>query len=797
MDELFDAEEARQKYADDLFDEVFDNKKEPDNIEELKAFFDAEEKKARQKSADDLFDDKKEPEIQEDPKNPEKQENQDEPVNDVKEPEEQKKPEKEPENQDKTENQKDQEEAKNPEDPKEPADDAKELTEEEKKAEKVEEGTFGAYEVERILGTPVSRLGNRVIAKSNTTADEFYVNYNEMSKQELSAMNSNDIKVLENLKKQNKLKVRLGQHLDHRIAELQKINSIAEKSTDKITYAGELKQEGNNKFSLTMVEQPETQNTNNGCWSVSLSTLLRFRGVDLNQRTIRAYRPDEALGDDELEFANADKPNAILNYADLIQKVLPYTIVNQVECREEESFSAGKLLEECIKMALQRDRSPIALLMNGHYRTIYGMDDGNVLLLDPLGKTTGSVKLDQLIEDCTQVKELPNGTKKKSIVFNVQWLQDMKLDKHKEPIFDDTLRGKGVGYVGGELTQMQSEYIDTKSYKGFISGKCRKSQIMSILPKTLKTKERFQYGYNQDIFDDIINNAKKANIDNKIVEVLKSYPQNAASQEQMDQQMISYSEKLQKSYAEQGMDENAKKFLQEALEEIRHSFIDREKIEIRNQINTNLRKNDGETLNLGFGEENDKAIISETKKFLQKALDLKSLEEKALTDAEWLEKYQEIKKNWENFTEDKISKEVKEIVDLSVRVADKRKTDKTIQTERFTSTAIPCVKLMSDIEAGIYPEKQTWKKLSDRANVYLDRFYKLNVYEKKVGKKAIAKLRKELENAEKKRKLRNETENIEKNLEGEKLKKYKKDMEEPQAETRKRSSSVSKKGMRK
>ena len=79
--------------------------------------------------------------------------------------------------------------------------------------------------------------------------------------------------------------------------------------------------------------QPKKQRTGNGCWSVSLQTQLAFRGVQLDQETIRAVRPGNQNNYNydvtEREYNN-DTTQTMTDYANLVHRVLPNTAVHAV-----------------------------------------------------------------------------------------------------------------------------------------------------------------------------------------------------------------------------------------------------------------------------------------------------------------------------------------------------------------------------------------------------------------------------------------------------------------------------------
>ncbi|GEM_PF-2607742 len=224
---------------------------------------------------------------------------------------------------------------------------------------------------------------------------------------------------------------------------------------------------------------PDKQTSTNGCWSCAYSLLLKSRGVDVSQEKIRAWRPDYAKTQNSETPAaanlwymrNADTEMDIINNVDMLTQVLPntamanFTIPPLVEdhialinpktnkpvameqkhreaLRKYHKAEVIRNLRETITGAIEKDHSPVAIVVDGHYITVTGInkktgalryEDSAVLKGE---KTTYSMTLEDLyhigfeqhdkeVYVNTTVTIPPKGV-------SLSWLQDLKVPEYSK-----------------------------------------------------------------------------------------------------------------------------------------------------------------------------------------------------------------------------------------------------------------------------------------------------------------------------------------------------------------------------
>lgn len=223
---------------------------------------------------------------------------------------------------------------------------------------------------------------------------------------------------------------------------------------------------------------PGEQTSTNGCWSCAYSLLLKSRGVELSQEKIRAWRPDYAKTVDNTSPAtqnttymrNADTEMDLVHDVDLLTQVLPNTAManftmsplelqsielidpktnapvkiakkHEDAIRNHHKAEVIKQLTETITRAINQDRSPVAVVVDGHYITITGISRNGRLRYEDSAvnkgeKTTYNMTIEQLytmgfedhevkVDDYTKVTIEPHG-------ISLNWLQDLKVPEYNK-----------------------------------------------------------------------------------------------------------------------------------------------------------------------------------------------------------------------------------------------------------------------------------------------------------------------------------------------------------------------------
>ena len=269
------------------------------------------------------------------------------------------------------------------------------------------------------------------------------------------------------------------QYLSARIDALMEADEL-EKSAKKALYNGETP-----KKTEPTVEQDgflslpgivgEYQSSQNGCWSVSLSLMLKSRGVELTQEQIRAYRPGfggadgvEANGTTSLNM-NADEFSSPYEHADLVLKVLPNTAMKTLHLNavneeqltlngrpltpaERESARKqlrnvyGKTIADTIREGIRTHKSPLSMSLDGHFVTVTGISaDGRTIRYEDSlqGKekqyvSTRTMTMDQLLDGYVfdQITEDPltklPTVKKPGVGISLSWLQDIETPEYEK-----------------------------------------------------------------------------------------------------------------------------------------------------------------------------------------------------------------------------------------------------------------------------------------------------------------------------------------------------------------------------
>lgn len=261
----------------------------------------------------------------------------------------------------------------------------------------------------------------------------------------------------------NELNSKEKAHLEHRIECLEKIEaqersgSFHPPKTGYIALRDGKPVEGEPKYGdkimLPGVRQRRNQNTLNGCWSVSLSTQLDYRGIKLQQERIRGYRPDnrEAIavsGTDMGQFYQ-NKKQVMSEYTGLVSKMLPNSVMVRMQfgwMGAGPDFIKGvkEDFRDAVHHALTKDNSPLSICAGGHYLTIVGMKGDKFYVKNPMHLLGGDP---ETIETWT----LDDFMKKAKTDMEVYWTADItpSLGGSVEPL-DRKWFTDGIFYGNGQ-----------------------------------------------------------------------------------------------------------------------------------------------------------------------------------------------------------------------------------------------------------------------------------------------------------------------------------------------------------
>ncbi|MDO4733043.1 MAG: hypothetical protein Q4B50_05960, partial [Bacillota bacterium] len=284
--------------------------------------------------------------------------------------------------------------------------------------------------------------------------------------------------------------------------------------------------EKNDKIMLPAVMQHKYQDTACGCWSVSLQLLLAYRGVDIDQNTIRAYQPNEKEITD-VDFKDKenfwkDAAQEITCYSGLVNRICPNTAVNVVsifESREYNLYDHKAQLRLALETAFLKHNSPVSLCIGGnHYITVVGMEGEKIFYKESLKNhhehdgdpnTTFVETFDGLLK-----KE-----NKSQLPIQLIWLQDLHPKLDGSPVELD-VKGKDASskYYNGVLTNTQAvPYSDdmrmcrTTLERQATNSKGHAKNIKwdVVLPARLSYTKKGS-SYNMDVLQDYVSELKES-----------------------------------------------------------------------------------------------------------------------------------------------------------------------------------------------------------------------------------------------------------------------------------------------
>ena len=253
------------------------------------------------------------------------------------------------------------------------------------------------------------------------------------------------------------------EYLDQRIGGITRIRQQKEESRKRLQ-RGELPQLPlvqelqDGTIRLTDFHQDQFQSSSQGCWSVTLSNLLKSRGVSISQEDIRAFRPETSFesGNNlkayETNERNNDAGSDPYHDTELVMDNIPNTAVRQWGFqelppaltddrgnvyRDNTDDAAVAAIRQQVTYALWHDQSPIALKYCGHYQTIVGIRGNKLLIKDslppaakdeqgrPIPRNPDNTYEVDLYDIVRKTRSLPEGYQKD---LSLTWLSQLHRD---------------------------------------------------------------------------------------------------------------------------------------------------------------------------------------------------------------------------------------------------------------------------------------------------------------------------------------------------------------------------------
>ena len=246
--------------------------------------------------------------------------------------------------------------------------------------------------------------------------------------QDLYVLDTNDIQKLDKLADDYKDKDKLlRKHVDYRKGVIQKVDEIEKKGPKR--RIKRLSEKRDDDFELQGIDGKK-QYTNSGCWSVVLSQMLKWEGVDdLNQHEIRAYRGIPSYeGVDQGEYRESRDQNMgyssnIGCHMNLISKVLPNMAMHRARFYVLNKKLIEDVKEELKKIIIdvvKKQKTPLAIEIKNHYQLIYGLDEDWVRYYDPVDGESSILGIEKF------AKRMLEGA-----ASDVYWLSNIKITDGK------------------------------------------------------------------------------------------------------------------------------------------------------------------------------------------------------------------------------------------------------------------------------------------------------------------------------------------------------------------------------
>ena len=317
-----------------------------------------------------------------------------------------------------------------------------------------------------------------------------------------SVLNTNDVETIQNYLDEHEKDLSSDelQYLQNRIDVGAKLISLKEDAETKLDNDDYRKpvcalfgEPDSDRLELDF-HQDTTQTTQNGCWSVVYSNLLKSRGIELTQQDIRAYRPfstKEAEGVSWIETAemNTDRQFSPMEMGDLALETVPNVVMREQSFTTDvSSIDKQQYLEDVcshIKGQIRKSldsHSPLGLMSASHYITVTGIDGDTIYYKD---SDSDPANPDETYH--ASIKELvePGLTMSGARGVSIVWLEDAQLSQDGK-----TLKGLpghqfSVSENGGVTVNNPGDGTDVHQRKGL-----RSEQYVTLGEPTMN--RRFQ-----------------------------------------------------------------------------------------------------------------------------------------------------------------------------------------------------------------------------------------------------------------------------------------------------------------
>ncbi len=233
---------------------------------------------------------------------------------------------------------------------------------------------------------------------------EYYVNYDQwndwvvdakkggnsfVTEEELRLHDTNDVSKFASLIAKHTDDIYLKNCLDYRKENIELIEKTAKNGPDqKILDSKAFVKMSDSTYYLEGISHQQIRNEQDS-WSVVLSEMLDFKGIQLKPTTIRCYRAtpsDSSYGTYvESYLQNKGKCVNIGSRMNLIAKLLPEATLHRIVIQPQET--KGNKIEDQLTELMEnvlKDNAPVGIGYGGHYLLIAGREGEKVRIYDPM-----------------------------------------------------------------------------------------------------------------------------------------------------------------------------------------------------------------------------------------------------------------------------------------------------------------------------------------------------------------------------------------------------------------------------